>query len=513
MDDVSGIAFFWKPWREITGNASHFFKNLPASLCLLKGGSENGQPGFFERVSSMNSISTELRRKFQTKKEIPVYFIEHHLAHAASAFWASPFKESAILTIDGRGESTTTLLSTGNGSQIEKIREVFVPHSLGHLYASVTAHLGFEPFFDEWKVMGMAAYGRDTYLNSFKKLVHFDSDGIFSLDLTYFSFQTHGQKRWLSEKFSSEFGPPRMPFEEIKQSHYDLAFALQRIIEVAGLSLAKFLRKYSKSDNLSMAGGVALNCLMNAKIVKESGFKNFFFQPIANDAGASIGAALYHYYQTLKNEFQPKKYSIYLGPSFSDQWIEVELTRAQLHFKRTTEIEAETAALIAKGKIVAWFQGKMESGPRALGNRSITVDPTRVEMREKLNQRIKKREEFRPFAPAVLAESASDYFELPGNLLSPHMMLIANVREEKKNILPAVTHADGTARVQTVTQEDNPRFWKLIKEFEKITGVPVLLNTSFNEREPIVCTPEEAIACFKRNEIEVLAIGNFIVEK
>lgn len=513
FDDIDAITFYWKPLKEIKANLGHFLRYFPRSIDLLRTPSGNENMNAFSRMRAMHNVGKELQKRFHLKKEPKIHFIEHHLCHAASAFFVSPFEEAAILTVDGRGESTSTMLSVGRGNNITKIKEISVPHSLGHLYAGLTHHLGFKPFFDEWKVMGMSAYGKDTYVKDFEELLHFDSNGIYSLNLDYFSFHTKGQAEWLSDKFRKKFGPIKEKKSECTQHHYDLAFALQKVVEKAGVQLAEHLHELTGLPNLCMTGGVVLNCLMNREVVKKTSFKDFFFQPIANDAGTSMGGAIYHYHQNLK---KPRHFvfdSVYWGPEYSNIEIESALKLSGIQYKKTDRVEAETARHIADGKIVGWFQGRMECGPRALGNRSITVDPTRPEMKDKLNARVKRREGFRPFAPSVLEERWKEYFSMPKDQLSPYMILIGDVKEGMGEKIPAVTHADGTARVHTVNKKVNPKYWNLINEFEKISGVPVLLNTSFNENEPVVCTPEEAIKCFKRTEFDVLSIGDFIAVK
>ncbi|MCR4336947.1 MAG: carbamoyl transferase, partial [Candidatus Omnitrophica bacterium] len=375
------------------------------------------------------------------------------------------------------------------------------------------SYLGFRPFFDEWKVMGMSAYGRPTYVKDFEDVVHLTPDGGYRLNLSYFQFHTHGQSQWLSPKFLKKFGPPRQHNGPYDQHHFDMAFALQRIVERTGVAMAAHLQAITGSKNLCMSGGVVLNCLMNKRIVEETHFKNFFFQPIANDAGTSFGSALYYYHHVLGKPRENIFESAYLGNEFTNEEIEKVLKAKGLQYRRVANIAAETASRIAKGKIVGWFQGRMEAGPRALGNRSITVDPRDAMMKDRLNARVKKREFYRPFAPSVLEERVADYFIMPKGQPSPYMILIGDVREDKKHVIPAVTHADGTARVHTVSRQINPRYWDLIAEFEKLTGVAVLINTSFNENEPIVCTPEHAADCFLRTEFDVLSIGDFLVEK
>jgi len=513
FDDVDKITFFWVPLREVIGNLSHIIKFFPKSLNLLKVQSCGVELSFFERVKLKQMIGYCIKKRFGLKKVPKIEFVEHHLAHAASAFFISPFKEAAILTIDGRGESTSTMMSVGKDNKIEKLKEIKVPNSLGHLYAAVTDYLGFRSFFDEWKVMGMSAYGKDTYVKKFEDIVQLMDRGEYKLNLKYFGFHTKGQDAWLSDSFFEEFGPKRNYDDEYDQRHFDIAYGLQAVVEKAGVHLANDLYERSKLPNLCMTGGVVLNCLMNKRIIEQTPFKEFFFQPIANDTGSSLGSALYYYHHVLNKERNFVFNSAYLGNEFSNDEIEHVLQGKQIDYVKCDNIARETARHIADGKIVGWFQGRMEAGPRALGNRSITVNPMDSNMKEKLNARVKKREFYRPFAPSVLEEKVEEYFVMPKRRLSPYMILIGDVREDKKDIIPAVTHADGTARVHTVNKKINPKYWELISEFEKITGVPVILNTSFNENEPIVCTVQDAVNCFLRTEFDCLAIGDYLVTK
>jgi carbamoyltransferase len=511
--DIDHFTFFWVPSKELTGNLLHFAKFFPESINLFKASSGSDDLTFLTRLNLMRNIGRTLKNEFGLSQIPHVHYIEHHLSHAASAFFVSPYQDAAILTMDGRGESTSTFLAVGHQNKIERIKEIKVPHSWGHLYAAVTDHLGFKPFFDEWKVMGMSAYGKNTYVKDFQDVVSLLSDGTYRLNLEYFKFHTHGQSQWVSDLFIKKFGPKRKYQDPYEPRHYDIAYGLQKIVENAGVNLAKHLYEITQLPNLCMTGGVVLNCLMNKRIVEETQFKEFFFQPIANDAGTSLGSALYFHHQILN---QPRKFifdSVYWGPQYSPAEIEDVLIKMRVKYKRCDNIARETAPHIAQGKIVGWFQGRMEAGPRALGNRSIVVTPVNSAMKDKLNERVKKREHFRPFAPSVLEEKASEYFNMPKGQLSPYMILVADVKEYKKNVIPAVTHADGTSRVHTVNRNTNPRYWELISEFEKITGVAVIINTSFNENEPIVCTPQDAVSCFLRTEFDVLAIGDFLVEK
>lgn len=513
IDDVDHVTFFWVPFREVIGNMRRVLNYFPRSLNLLNAPSGGDDLNFSGRIRAMSRVGADIQKHFHFQETPKVHFIEHHLCHAASVFFVSKFEEAAILTLDGRGECTSTMMSVGKGTRIEKIREIRVPHSLGHLYAAVTHYLGFKPFFDEWKVVGLSAYGEKTYVKDFDDLLHLTDDGGYRLNLKYFQFHTHGQGRWVSDHFIKKFGPAREHNGPYEQRNFDIALALQTLIEKAGVALARHLEGITGLPNLCMTGGVVLNGLMNKRIVEQTSFKDYFFQPIANDAGTSLGSALYYYHHVLN---QPRKYifdSCYQGVEFTNQEIEAVLKAKGVPYRRSPDIAAETARYIADGKIVGWFQGRMEAGPRALGNRSITADPTDPTMKDRLNARVKKREFYHPFGSSVPEEKCGEYFVMPKNLDSPYMILAGDVRDDKKKVIPAVTHNDGTARVQTVSRYLNPRYWQLIHEFEKIRGVPVLLNTSFNENEPIVCMPEDAVNCVMRAEFDVLSIGDFIVDK
>jgi len=513
INDIDAFTFFWVPANEVFGNVKHVLKYFPQSLNLFKSSSGGDELKIMDRLSLMQHVGNQIKECFGLSNVPKVHYVEHHLCHAASVYFVSPYAESAILTVDGRGESTSTMMSVGRNNSIEKISEIKVPHSLGHLYAAMTHYLGFKPFFDEWKVMGLSAYGKDSYVKDFEDMVHLTGQGQYELNLDYFKFHTHGQRHWLSDKFYKKFGPVRAKNGSYEKRHFDMAYALQALVEKVGVYLANDLYERTKSDNLCMTGGVVLNCLMNKRIVEQTKFKNFFFQPIANDAGTTFGSALYYYHHVLGNKQRKPFSSVYLGLEFKNDEIEKVLKEKGVEYKKSDNIAKDTARCIADGKIVGWFQGRMEAGPRALGNRSITVNPTDSKMKDRLNTRVKKREFYRPFAPSVLEEESRKYFDMPKDQLSPYMILIGDVKEDKKEIIPAVTHADGTARIHTVNKDINPRYWALIKEFEKITGVPVLLNTSFNENEPIVCTPEHAVNCFLRTEFDVLAIGDYLVTK
>lgn len=461
-------------------------------------------------------------------KKLKTFYVEHHLAHAASAFFVSPFEESAILTIDGFGDFVSALFGYGKGNKIKVFKKVCFPHSLGIFYLMITQYLGFWNYGDEYKVMGLAAYGKPVYLDKFRKIVKLKPNGLFELDTSYFLHSAKGvMTTWFnekpiisqvfSEKFVKEFGPPREPNSEITEHYADIAASLQALCEEAYFHLLNHLYKLTNCKNLCLAGGVALNSSANGKIFERTPFKEVFIQPASSDDGGAIGAAFYVWYQVLKykrdfgSSFIMKH--AYWGPGYSENEIKKALDKVGLKYviMDDSELLPKVAKDIADGKIVGWFQGRMEFGPRALGNRSIVVDPRRSEMKDVLNERIKRREWFRPFAPSILAEKVSEWFEI--NYPEPFMIKTYRWRREKQNLVPAVVHKDGTGRLQTVEEEANPRYWRLIKEFENITGIPIVLNTSFNENEPIVNTPEDAINCFLRTKMDVLVLENFYVTR
>jgi len=444
-----------------------------------------------------------------------VLFGEHHQSHAASAFFPSPFADAAVLTADGVGEWASTTLGIGHDIDLELSHEIRYPHSLGLLYSAFTAYLGFEVNEGEYKVMGMAAYGRPTQVDKVRKLIHLVDDGSYRLDLRYLGY-AHGL-RSIDEPFVELFGPPRAPGPELEDRFADIAASIQVVTEEAMLGLARRARALSGSDNLCMAGGVALNVLANARILRESGFKRVWVQPAAGDAGGCVGAATYLHHTVLRN---PRRYQMdtaYLGPGYSNAEIREFLQQEGVEFTllEDGDIAPCVARLIADNNVVGWFQGRMEFGPRALGARSILANPTDPTTKDTLNAKIKHREAFRPFAPSTLVEAASTYFDFGspiGDVESPFMLLTARVRPDKQHLLPAITHLDGTARVQTVSRAQNPLYYALIEEFGKLTGVPVLVNTSFNvQGEPIVCTPAEAFNSFAHTDMDYLVMGNALV--
>jgi carbamoyltransferase len=442
------------------------------------------------------------------KKFVP---IKHHEAHAASAFYPSGFKKALILTIDGTGELESSLLALGNGNSIQEIRRTLLPTSLGSLYLIITVFLGFRSLGDEYKVMSLAAFGNPTHFRElFKSLVVLEKNGRYSTPCLF----NPGFKEFLIK----HFGQPRKPGESLKEIHADIAAALQESLHAAVLHTLQHAQKETGLNNLCMAGGVALNCLLNGEIARSKLFEKIFVQPASSDEGCSVGAALYANIKASGQNAEPiaNWENAYLGPSYnsSEAILTLEKYHDQISWEQKENIAATTANEIANGKIVGWFQGRMEFGPRALGNRSILADPRDPTMKERINDKVKHREKFQPFAPAVLEEEASKYFDLFDLGTSPYMLFALPVRKSQQQKLVAATHIDGTARVQTVSRKWNPVFWEIISEFNKITGVPVILNTSFNDRnEPIVCTPENAIGCFLSTDIDILVIDNLLIRK
>ena len=465
------------------------------------------------------------------KKELEydgeIIFTEHHQSHAASAFFASPFEDAAILTVDGVGEWTTTSYGYGSGNKITLTHEIKFPHSLGLLYSAFTQYLGFKVNSGEYKVMGLAPYGKPVYYDLImENMMDLKDDGSFKLNMDYFAY-TYDQQM-INDKFVELFGyPPREPESKIEQHHRDIAMSIQRVTEEAILRMVNHLYEETEQKNLCMAGGVALNSVANGRIIRETPFENVFIQPAAGDAGGSIGAASFIWFNILgntrdvsqksnPNTIGPEKdlmQNTYLGPEYSKEEIKRFLDKKEVVYEvfEREEILERTAAIIADKRVVGWFQGRMEWGPRALGNRSIIADPRDREMQDIVNLKIKFRESFRPFAPTVLLDKAPEYFELDRQ--SPYMLLVTLVRENKR-VIPAVTHVDGSVRVQTIAREDNPLYYDLIEKFYKLTGIPVIINTSFNVRgEPIVCTPEDAYTCFMRTKMDNLVMGTFMMRK
>lgn len=534
--DLDAVVFYDKPILKFQRLLQTHLAYAPKGLGMFLDAQTSWlSDKLFQRRELKRLLSQELDHRVNWGDKL--YFSEHHLSHAASAFFPSPFDEAAILTMDGVGEWTTTSLAIGRGNQIEIIKEIHFPHSLGLLYAAFTAFTGFKVNSGEYKVMGLAPYGTPRFADLIKsRLIHLASDGSFQLDMSYFDYCAG--RSMTNKKFHDLFGiAPRQAESPLEQHHMDLAASIQAVTEEVVLSLASGVAESTKLTDLCLAGGVALNCVANGKLLRRGTFNRIWIQPAAGDAGGAVGAALgwYHMYAQ-----QPRSVAegdamrgSYLGPSYTSTDIELRLRDLGAVFTThdTNTVISRTAQALAEGKAVGWFQGRMEFGPRALGARSILADARSRDMQKVLNLKVKYRESFRPFAPSVLREDVSEWFDLHDD--SPYMLLVAEVRKSRqlrpersndlygiellnqvRSEIPAVTHVDYSARVQTVHKETNPRYHSLISEFKRITGCPVIVNTSFNVRgEPIVESPEDAFRCFMGTEIDVLVLENCILYK
>ena len=517
IDDVDHVGISRDP-------SAHLHKKILFSLSRL--GNLSGLiSARLANAAKVRDLSADLAQALSVPNQFRARFhnVEHHKAHMASCFFVSPFEQAAILSLDGFGDFISTMWGKGTDSTIDILGQVEFPHSLGTLYTATSQYLGFPKYGDEGKVMGLAPYGKPTFLEEFRKIVVTKDDG-FKLNLDFFRHHSEGVEmtweegsptigRIFSDKFIETFGPVRAAGESLTSKHEDIAASLQARLEEVSFHILQELQERTKLKCLCLAGGVAFNSVMNGKILLNTPFQEIFVQPAAGDAGSAVGACYYIYNAILK---QPRSYVMdhaYTGPGFSNGQIAQALTESGLTFRELSDAEVTQAAAqsIAEGKILGWFQGRAEFGPRALGNRSIVVDPRRSDMKDILNARIKKREPFRPFAPSILEERVGEYFEQTHP--SPTMLMVYQVRAEKRDVIPAVTHVDGSGRLQTVSRSTNPRYYQLIEDFGKLTGVPVVLNTSFNEDEPIVCTPQEAINCFQRTRMDVLVLGNYMVER
>ena len=450
--------------------------------------------------------------------------VEHHLAHLASSFYVSPFERAALLSIDGFGDFVSTMWGEGRGNQIEILGQVEYPHSAGILYTATTQFLGFPHYGDEGKVMGLAPYGRPRFIAEFRDIIRTEEGGRFRLNLDYFRHHAEGVEmswdegsptvgRVFSGEYEKVFGPRREPGAALTARDEDVAASLQLRLEEVAFHALNHLHERTGLTDLGLSGGVAYNSVMNGKILLNTPFRRVFVQPAAGDSGTAVGVCYHIHNAVLKGGRGYVMEGAYTGPEFSDEAVRAELELSGLEYESYAdgELTARAAADISAGRVVGWFQGRMEFGPRALGNRSIVADPRRPEMKTTLNERIKRREPFRPFAPSILAEHVGEYFEQMHP--APTMLMVYQVRPERRAAIPAVTHVDGSGRLQTVTREMNARYYQLIHDFYKLTGVPLVLNTSFNENEPVVCTPRHAIACFLKTRMDVLYLGNHAVRR
>ena len=478
-------------------------------------------------AAKVKDLRDELARVFSVpKKQLRARFhnIEHHRAHLASCFFVSPFTRAALLSIDGFGDFISTMWGIGEGNEIQVLGQVEYPHSTGIVYTATTQFLGFPHYGDEGKVMGLAPYGQPRFIDQFREIIRTEENGQFRLQLDYFRHHSEGVEmtwtqgspvvgRVYSDEFARLFGPPRAAGAVLTDRERDIAASLQLRLEEVGFHVLNHLHERTGLTDLGLAGGVAYNSVMNGKLLLNTPFRRVYIQPAAGDSGTAIGVCYQIYNGLLQGERGPVMEGAYTGPQFSDQDIRNVLEQEGMDFEHYTneQLTLRAAQDIAAGFVVGWFQGRMEFGPRALGNRSIVVDPRRAEMKDILNDRIKKREPFRPFAPSILEERVGEYFEQTHP--APAMLMVYQVREERRGEIPAVTHVDGSGRLQTVRQSINPRYHRLIADFAALTGVPVILNTSFNENEPIVCTPREALDCFRKTRMDVLYLGNFAVRR
>lgn len=484
-------------------------------------------------VADLKTALVEALQLDSARLSAAFHNVEHHLAHMASAFFVSPFQDAAILSVDGMGDFVSTMWGAGRGSRMRALGEISFPHSLGIFYTAVSQWLGFTKYGDEGKVMGLAPYGRPNYLDQMRKLVHLQRDGTFELEVDAFAHSTSGAPMtWgdgaptlgtlYSKQLEDLLGPPHEAGPGAWQDltshrnnlYLDVAASLQAMLEEAELGLVRMLQQRTGQNALCIAGGVGLNSSFNGKVrALVPGLDHIYVQPAASDAGTSLGVAYYIYHQLLGNQRKFVMSHASTGPRFGDGAIERVLAHTGVISRQLDDDELcrTTARLIAEGGVIGWFQGRMEWGPRALGNRSILADPRREDMKAILNARVKHRESFRPFAPSILAEATGDYFDQ--DYPDAFMTQVYGVRPEKQSVIPAVTHVDGTGRLQTVFRASAPLYWQLIKEFESLTGVPVLLNTSFNDNEPIVCTPDEALDCFLRTHMDALVMRHHLICK
>jgi carbamoyltransferase len=519
IEQVDHIAIGRDPSAKLFKKILFLIKNLKGSFYAVKDRIANSK-----KVSSLENEFYLLTGgdKHHIKKKI--HQAEHHRSHLASAFFASPYEEAALLSIDGSGDFTTTMLGIGKGNSIEIIDSIDFPHSMGLFYSAFTQLLGFSSYGDEYKVMGLAPYGEAKHVEQLKKVVKLTDNGLFALDMSYFKSAAKGVISYgedhipvaaplFSDKMVKEFGEPRKKEESLSQYHKDLAASVQRITELVIFHILNHLQKRTELLNVCIAGGVAQNSVANGKISRNTTFKNIYIPSAGHDAGISMGAALYVHHQVLKQDRTPPIFTAYTGSRFDNEEIEQLLVAKKIKYRKLCdeELHATVAEKLVDAGVVGWFSGRAEFGPRALGGRSILADPRRTDAKDLLNTKIKRRESFRPFAPSVLKEYVNEYFEVDD--IVPFMEKVFPIRPEKQLSIPAVTHVDGTGRLQSVDKAISPRYYALIEAFRKITGVPILLNTSFNENEPIVNTPLEALDCFLRTNMDMLVMENIVVER
>ena len=509
LKDVDQVVFAWNPGHEIEPQDTaaairyhkHFLHYIPNNLLRHVGGDK------------LNKKIAFMEEKIQFQEgEISIHFAPHHHSHGASAFFVSPYENAAVLTIDAYGDDITHQFFVGEGNRLRPLETTKFPYSMGQVYAAVTQYLGYRANSDEWKVMGLAAYGEPEYYDQFARMIRFDKKrGELRFDLDFFTFFLWAPRRY-SDQFIEVFGPERYPQDEIDKRHINIAASFQKRVEDVILEMCVFLAQRTRLDTLCLAGGVAMNSKMNGRILLESPFSRVWVQPSADDGGASLGACFYYWHQVMGNERAFVMEHDYWGPEYTDEEVKAALDDSLVAYDYLENPEKEAAKAIADNRVIGWFQGRMEFGQRALGNRSILADARDPGMKDKINRLIKHREWYRPFAPAVMAEYQDEYFV--SAFQSPFMQMVFPIRQDKQKVIPAVVHNDGTGRVQTVSRASNGRFHKLIDQFKEVTGIPVILNTSFNDNdEPIVCTPKQAIRTFFGTGIQELYMGNYRVVK
>ena len=517
------VAISYNPKANLNRKLLFTLQQRPSLSSLIdRFGKQSKSLGIRDSLAIACNISADLIRA-------PIHSLEHHSTHFASTFFVSPFEESAIMSIDGMGDFVSTLSGSGKGNQLQYFDRMHFPHSLGYLYNAITLYLGFPNYGDEYKVMGLAPYGKPEYLEEFRQIVYPQGD-LMELNLDYFNHHKQGiSMNWdggvptvlpfHSEKLEKLFGVPRNPQDELTEKHQNIATSLQAVTEEIIFHMLNRLWERTKSDNLCLAGGVAMNSVANGKITQKTPFKQVYVPSGAADNGTCFGAAFYVWHQVLK---QPRNFVLehgYWGSEFSDVECLAAIAKQDLrsHYLPLDQPSDRQAMLdkvvdeICEGKVIGWFQGRMEFGARALGNRSLIADPRRIDMRDIINLKIKFREKFRPFAPSILEESIGEYFEI--NESAPFMEKVFKIKSDKRSQIPAVTHVDGTGRLQSVSYKTNPLYWDLINTFAQRTGVPIVLNTSLNENEPVVRTPDEAIACFLRTSMDAIVLGSYYVER
>ncbi|MEQ1644035.1 MAG: carbamoyltransferase C-terminal domain-containing protein [Pyrinomonadaceae bacterium] len=510
LKDVAHVGHYWKPWI-LRHKAMQAARSALISREMFKARADRGIAQVSDSYLGMFKHPKRLREHFGAS-DFKFHYLEHHQTHAASAFFVSPFDSAAILTWDGTGEDTTTLFSRGMANKIDILKRIKLPHSLGQFYSAVTNYIGFDMFKgDEWKVMGLAAYGTPKYYDFFReKVLTTNGSGDFRFEIKVLDH--HLAKHYqFPDAIVNELGPGRKPGEELTQHHWDIACSAQKALEDTAIYLVKTIHEMTGEENLCMAGGVAFNSVMNGRIFHETPFKQFYVQPAAGDAGCSLGAAMMVWHQKLGKPRGFEMKHAYYGPGFTNAECQKVLDESGLKYETLEDdvLLPRVAKLISEGAIVGWFNGRMELGPRALGARSFLADPRRADMREILNHKVKLREWFRPLAPSMQEEHGTEVFGVEHH--DPFMITVIEVAEEYKAKIPAVVHVDGTARPQMVNKLTNPRYWRLIDEFKKITGIPMLLNTSFNVQEPIVCTPQNAVNTFNNSNFDALVLENNLV--